>query len=128
MTTNPTSNSFDARIQMRLSFPARVQSLRSGLSGYQYYDIALELVEQGGVRGGGSRSWCIWITSIPRPARVPLELSEHARATRGQLATPAFAAVGGPDLGRGWRRIRPACGSRNLIEMARAAGDRPRRR
>src|SRR6056297_3095808 len=42
--------SFDARIQMRFSFPMRLASLRSGLAGYQYYDIALELVEQGGVR------------------------------------------------------------------------------
>ncbi|MGA1269878.1 MAG: GTP cyclohydrolase, FolE2/MptA family, partial [Gemmobacter sp.] len=36
--------SFDARIQMRFSFPAKVRSLRSGLTGWQYYDIALELV------------------------------------------------------------------------------------
>ena len=42
--------SFDARIQMRFSFPMKVQSLRSGLAGYQYYDIALELVEQDGIR------------------------------------------------------------------------------
>jgi len=35
--------SIDARIQMRFSFPTRVNSLRSGLSGYQYYDIALEI-------------------------------------------------------------------------------------
>jgi len=33
--------SFDARLQMRLSFPMQVQSLRSGLSGFQYYNIAL---------------------------------------------------------------------------------------
>ena len=42
--------SFDARIMMRFSFPMKVESLRSGLSGYQYYDIALELVDKGGVR------------------------------------------------------------------------------
>ena len=42
--------SFDARIQMRFSFPVKVGSLRSGLSGWQYYDIALELVEKAGVR------------------------------------------------------------------------------
>ena len=41
-------DSFDARIQMRFSFPVKVPSLRSGLSGYQYYDIALELVETRG--------------------------------------------------------------------------------
>ena len=39
--------SFDARIQMRFSFPMKVDSLRSGLSGYQYYDLALELIEKG---------------------------------------------------------------------------------
>ncbi len=49
--------SMDARIQMRFSFPVKIDSLRSGLSGYQYYDIALEL-------------------------------SDHARQSRGQLATP----------------------------------------
>ena len=43
-------DSLDARIQMRFSFPMQVQSLRSGLSGYQYYDIALELIERAGVR------------------------------------------------------------------------------
>ena len=42
--------SFDARIQMRFSFPLKMESLRSGLSGYQYYDIALEVVDQDGVR------------------------------------------------------------------------------
>jgi GTP cyclohydrolase IB len=57
--------SFDARIQMRFSFPVKV-SLRSGLSGYQYYDIALELVE----KAGCARRSCIWIMSIPRPAPV----------------------------------------------------------
>ena len=42
--------SFDARLQMRLSFPMQVQSLRSGLSGFQYYNIALEVVERAGKR------------------------------------------------------------------------------
>ena len=42
--------SLDARIEMQFSYPARVQSLRSGLSGYQYYNIALELVEHHGAR------------------------------------------------------------------------------
>jgi GTP cyclohydrolase I len=56
--------SFDARIQMRLSFPMKVESLRSGLSGYQYYDIALELVE----RAACARRSCISTSSIPRPA------------------------------------------------------------
>jgi len=76
--------SFDARIQMRLSFPARVKSLRSGLSGYQYYDIALELVERDGVRQKIVHLDYVYSSTCP----CSLELSEHARATRNQLATP----------------------------------------
>ncbi|MFK7752057.1 MAG: GTP cyclohydrolase FolE2 [Sedimentitalea sp.] len=76
--------SFDARIQMRFSFPIKVDSLRSGLSGYQYYDIALELVETGGVRQKIMHLDYVYSSTCP----CSLELSEHARATRGQLATP----------------------------------------
>ncbi|APX11098.1 GTP cyclohydrolase FolE2 [Tateyamaria omphalii] len=76
--------SFDARIQMRFSMPVRVDSLRSGLSGYQYYDIALELVEQAGVRKRIVHLDYVYSSTCP----CSLELSEHARATRGQLATP----------------------------------------
>ncbi|WP_299670438.1 GTP cyclohydrolase FolE2 [uncultured Roseobacter sp.] len=76
--------SFDARIQMRFSFPMKVDSLRSGLSGYQYYDIALELVEQSGVRKKIMHLDYVYSSTCP----CSLELSEHARATRGQLATP----------------------------------------
>ena len=76
--------SFDARIQMRFSFPMKVESLRSGLSGYQYYDIALELVEIGGVRQKIMHLDYVYSSTCP----CSLELSEHARATRGQLATP----------------------------------------
>ncbi|MEM9757534.1 MAG: GTP cyclohydrolase FolE2, partial [Pseudomonadota bacterium] len=77
-------DSFDARIQMRLSFPVRVDSLRSGLSGYQYYDIALELVERDGLRQKIVHLDYVYSSTCP----CSLELSEHARATRGQLATP----------------------------------------
>ncbi|MEP4199080.1 MAG: GTP cyclohydrolase FolE2 [Aliishimia sp.] len=76
--------SFDARIQMRFSFPMKVESLRSGLSGYQYYDIALELFEQNGVRKKIVHLDYVYSSTCP----CSLELSEHARATRGQLATP----------------------------------------
>ncbi|MFK7881512.1 GTP cyclohydrolase FolE2 [Roseobacter sp.] len=76
--------SFDARIQMRFSFPMKVDSLRSGLSGYQYYDIALELVETSGVRKKIMHLDYVYSSTCP----CSLELSEHARATRGQLATP----------------------------------------
>jgi GTP cyclohydrolase I len=77
-------DSFDARIQMRFSFPMQVRSLRSGLRGYQYYDIALELVERGGVRRRFMHLDYVYSSTCP----CSLELSEHARAVRGQLATP----------------------------------------
>ncbi|MDQ2093516.1 GTP cyclohydrolase FolE2 [Rhodalgimonas zhirmunskyi] len=76
--------SFDARIQMRLSFPMKVGSLRSGLEGYQYYDIALELVESAGVRRKIIHLDYVYSSTCP----CSLELSEHARQSRGQLATP----------------------------------------
>ncbi len=76
--------SFDARIQMRLSFPMKVQSLRSGLEGYQYYDLALELVERDGVRKKLVHLDYVYSSTCP----CSLELSEHARQARGQLATP----------------------------------------
>ncbi len=76
--------SFDARIQMRLSYPVKVESLRSGLSGYQYYDIALELIEQNGVRRKIVHLDYVYSSTCP----CSLELSEHARMMRGQLATP----------------------------------------
>ncbi|MDE3028390.1 MAG: GTP cyclohydrolase I FolE2, partial [Paracoccaceae bacterium] len=76
--------SFDARIQMRFSFPMKVRSLRSGLQGYQYYDIALELVEQAGVRKRIMHLDYVYSSTCP----CSLELSEHARQYRNQLATP----------------------------------------
>ena len=75
---------FDARIQMRFSFPVRVASLRSGLTGWQYYDIALELVDVGGIRQRIVHLDYVYSSTCP----CSLELSEHARRTRGQLATP----------------------------------------
>jgi len=76
--------SFDARIQMRFSYPVRVESLRSGLSGWQYYDFALELVDRGGLRKRLMHLDFVYSSTCP----CSLELSEHARMTRGQLATP----------------------------------------
>ena len=76
--------SFDARIQMRISFPVKVESLRSGLTGWQYYDIALELVDQAGARKRIMHLDFVYSSTCP----CSLELAEHARMTRGQLATP----------------------------------------
>ena len=76
--------SFDARILMKFSFPMQVSSLRSNLLGYQYYDIALELIDQKGVRTKVVHIDYVYSSTCP----CSLELSEHARKTRGQLATP----------------------------------------
>jgi GTP cyclohydrolase I len=107
--------SFDARIQMRLSYPLQVPSLRSGLLGWQYYDIALELVEVAGVRKRLMHLDFVYSSTCP----CSLELSEHARMTRGQLATPhsqrSVARIS----------VEMAAGSvlwfEDLIEIARAA-------
>jgi len=77
-------DSFDARIQMRFSFPVKMPSMRSGLEGYQYYDIALELVETHGKIQKIIHLDYVYSSTCP----CSLELSEHARQTRGQLATP----------------------------------------
>ena len=76
--------SFDARIQMRMSFPIKLESLRSGLSGYQFYDIALELIDMGGRRTKILHLGYVYSSTCP----CSLELSEHARRDRNQLATP----------------------------------------
>ncbi|MCY4167171.1 MAG: GTP cyclohydrolase FolE2 [Rhodobacter sp.] len=77
-------HSQDARLQMRFAFPMRVASLRSGLEGFQYYDIALELVERSGTRRRMMHLDYVYSSTCP----CSLELSEHARLTRHQLATP----------------------------------------
>lgn len=76
--------SFDARIQMRFSFPLQVRSLRSGLTGWQYYDVALELADRRGQRKRMMHLDYVYSSTCP----CSLELSEHARQTRSQLATP----------------------------------------
>lgn len=76
--------SFDARISMRFSFPVQVDSLRSGLSGWQYYDIALEVIERNRERIRIMHFDYVYSSTCP----CSLELSEHARRSRGQLATP----------------------------------------
>jgi GTP cyclohydrolase IB len=108
--------SFDARIQMRFSFPAKVRALRSGLEGWQYYDIALELVERDGVRMKIVHLDYVYSSTCP----CSLELSEHARQVRGQLATPhsqrsvaRLSVVLDDRAGCLWFE--------DLIEMARAA-------
>lgn len=74
----------DARIQMSFRYPLKLRSLRSDLWGYQYYDIALELIEREGLRTRIIHLDYVYSSTCP----CSLELSEHARQTRGQLAVP----------------------------------------
>ena len=109
-------DSFDARIQMRFSFPMKVQSLRSGLSGYQYYDIALELIEIDGVRRKMVHLDYVYSSTCP----CSLELSEHARQYRGQLATPhSQRSVARMSLVA--ENDQPILWFEDVIDMARAA-------
>lgn len=77
-------DALDARLSMRFAYPMKVASLRSGLEGWQYYDIAAELVEAKGVRHKLLHLDYVYASTCP----CSLELSEHARRVRGQLATP----------------------------------------
>ena len=76
--------SFDARINLDFSFPMKVKSLRSGLSGYQYYRTRLELADIDGQTSKMIHLDYVYSSTCP----CSLELAEHARRERGQLATP----------------------------------------
>ena len=77
-------DSFEARLLLSFSQPLRVESLRSGLAGWQYYDISLEVAQTGGRRRRMMHVDYVYASTCP----CSLELAEHARRTRGQLATP----------------------------------------
>ncbi len=76
--------SLDARLMLRTSYPIEMTALRSGLSGWQYYDVAWEVAEQAGTRLRVLHLDYVYSSTCP----CSLELSEHARRERGQLATP----------------------------------------
>lgn len=76
--------SYDARIMMRFSYPMLKRSLRSGLDGYQYYAVALEMARSEAATRRIIHLDYVYSSTCP----CSLELSEHARRTRNQLATP----------------------------------------
>ena len=76
--------SFDARIQLRFRYPMKKTALRSGLEGYQYYDVAFEMLKVDGETTRVIHLDYVYSSTCP----CSLELSEHARVTRGQIATP----------------------------------------
>ncbi|RYH11535.1 GTP cyclohydrolase FolE2 [Tropicimonas sp. IMCC6043] len=108
--------SFDARIMMRFAFPMKVTALRSGLEGFQYYDMALEMVDQAGSRLKIMHLDYVYASTCP----CSLELSEHARRARGQLAVPhsqrsvaRLSMVIDPEAGCPWFE--------EVVEMCRRA-------
>jgi GTP cyclohydrolase I len=76
--------SLDARVQVRLRYPIKRKALRSGLEGWQYYEVALETIRAAGRTQRVVHLDYVYSSTCP----CSLELSEHARETRGQLATP----------------------------------------
>lgn len=77
-------DSYDAHITMRLRYPMLKRSLRSGLEGWQYYDVALEMAKTAQSTRRIVHLDYVYSSTCP----CSLELSEHARRTRNQIATP----------------------------------------
>jgi GTP cyclohydrolase I len=75
---------FDARLQLKFRFPILKRSLRSNLEGYQYYDVAFEVVRHGTQDTRIIHMDYVYSSTCP----CSLELSEHARNIRGKMATP----------------------------------------
>jgi GTP cyclohydrolase I len=78
-------DTFDARIKLSFSFPIRQKSLRSGLSGWQYYRVAFEETMD---RTGKYRRFIDFDFVYSSTCPCSAELAEHARNTRGVFATP----------------------------------------
>ena len=74
----------DARLCLRTRWPLAVESLRSGLEGWQYYDVAFEVTRRAGARLRAVHLDYVYSSTCP----CSLELAEHARAARGRIATP----------------------------------------
>lgn len=77
--------SFEARIKLSFSYPMRQSSLRSGLTGWQYYRVAYEATMD---RAGQFRRIVEFDFVYSSTCPCSAELSEHARSTRGAYATP----------------------------------------
>ena len=76
---------FDARIKLSFSYPMLQSSLRSGLSGWQYYRVAYEATMD---RTGKFRRIVEFDFVYSSTCPCSAELAEHARNTRGVFATP----------------------------------------
>jgi GTP cyclohydrolase I len=75
----------DARLQVSFSYPMLQPSLRSGLEGYQYYEVTFEGVM---TRAGAYRRFIHFDFVYSSACPCSAELAEHARAERGVYAIP----------------------------------------
>lgn len=75
----------EARIIMRFSYPMLNESLRSGLFGYQYYDVAFESRMD---RRGHVRRYIHFDFVYSSTCPCSYELAQHAIETRNVAATP----------------------------------------
>jgi GTP cyclohydrolase IB len=75
----------DARLKVSFSYPMLHRSLRSGLEGYQFYDVAFEGVM---TREGNYRRFIHFDFVYSSACPCSAELSEHARDTRGAYTVP----------------------------------------
>lgn len=77
--------SVDARLVLRFSYPIENESLRSGLFGYQYYDVAFE----GRIdRAGNVRTFIHFDFVYSSACPCSYELAQHAIEERGVAAVP----------------------------------------
>ena len=78
-------NSFDAKILLNISYPIIQESLRSGLSGYQYYNITVETnMNQLGAFDKIIHFDFVYSSACP----CSYELAEHARKYRNKATVP----------------------------------------
>lgn len=75
----------DARLKVSFSYPMLHQSLRSGLEGYQFYNVAFEGVL---TRAGEYRRFIHFDFVYSSACPCSAELTEHARDTRGVYGVP----------------------------------------
>jgi len=75
----------DARLKIAFSYPMVRESLRSGLEGYQFYNVAFEGVMN---RDGRYRRFIHFDFVYSSACPCSAELSEHARDKRGAYTVP----------------------------------------
>jgi GTP cyclohydrolase I len=75
----------DARLKVSFSYPMVQRSLRSGLEGYQFYNVAFEGVM---THKGDYRRFIHFDFVYSSACPCSAELSEHARDTRGVYTVP----------------------------------------